>query len=527
MAGGKPGPAPVPISRHPLFPAIVALWFGALFGLGSLAIRPSLIEAIVLKFHIDSLISAAAPPLGMTARIVLALALAVIGGATGAKIARWIARPKLEQRQRKRAAFAKGDEARDIVSVRSRDAHPDAPARRPFSAADDMGSPASDEHYGLVRRRSLTIEQDFTPADFHELAPLPGGAPQILDRVQVSVGQEPLELKVEAVAVDAASQRQFDAEFVRQEFVPPPVEALRAEAAVLRQTFGEPQPEAEGSAAESAPIAVSPALAEAVMEISEEVKQDEAPAPPPPAMKSIVLPTDKAAERLIAAPMDTLGPVELVERLALALQRKRAVAGMSAPVAAVEPPVAHSGAAAQQNFVNEPTPVPPPMALPASMQPVPLDDEDDGDDTDLATIVPPRMFAQPVAADGLEADDVAAAADGSEDISDEELDDGYSSLLDISLPPAGLPTPVRQQFIRVEAPEPESGAIEPVVIFPGQNAAAAGPADAPRRFDVPSPVAAIADGAAPRSHGYQHDSEETQRALRAALANLQRMSGAA
>ena len=57
-----------PISRHPLFPAVVALWFGALFGLGSMAIRPGLIEDMVLAAGIDTLVPAAAPPLGMTAR---------------------------------------------------------------------------------------------------------------------------------------------------------------------------------------------------------------------------------------------------------------------------------------------------------------------------------------------------------------------------------------------------------------------------------------------------------------------------
>lgn len=35
-----------PFSRHPLFPAIVALWSAALFALGSLAIRPALAEAL-------------------------------------------------------------------------------------------------------------------------------------------------------------------------------------------------------------------------------------------------------------------------------------------------------------------------------------------------------------------------------------------------------------------------------------------------------------------------------------------------
>lgn len=83
-----------PISRHPLFPAIVALWFGALLALGSLALRTSLVENLVLATRIDSLVPAAAPPLGLTARLLLALALGLAGGAIGWVLARRMAAPK-------------------------------------------------------------------------------------------------------------------------------------------------------------------------------------------------------------------------------------------------------------------------------------------------------------------------------------------------------------------------------------------------------------------------------------------------
>ena len=57
-----------PISQHPLFPAIVALWFGALFGLGSLAIRPALVEHFVIATGIDTIIPMATPPQTSVAR---------------------------------------------------------------------------------------------------------------------------------------------------------------------------------------------------------------------------------------------------------------------------------------------------------------------------------------------------------------------------------------------------------------------------------------------------------------------------
>lgn len=82
------------ISRHPLFPAIVALWFAALLGMGSFALSTSLIETLVLAGNVDRLIPAAAPPLGATARLLLALALGIAGGALGWLLALRLAETK-------------------------------------------------------------------------------------------------------------------------------------------------------------------------------------------------------------------------------------------------------------------------------------------------------------------------------------------------------------------------------------------------------------------------------------------------
>ena len=172
----RSAPKGKPITSHQLFPAIIALWFGALFGLGSLAIRPGLIESLVLSSHIDSIIPATAPPLGLTARILLALTLAALGALLGAAIGRRIARPKVEVRQRRRGATP----IDDSVKMRMCDAHPDAPARRPISAHDEIGeggaSIAGQDYQQAIagRRRSLTIAEDEDRAVFHDFAPLPG-----------------------------------------------------------------------------------------------------------------------------------------------------------------------------------------------------------------------------------------------------------------------------------------------------------------------------------------------------------------
>lgn len=72
-----------PVSKHPLFPAMVALWFAALFGLGSLAIRPALIESLVLATGIEHAIPGLTPPLALVGRATIALALSSVGGLLG------------------------------------------------------------------------------------------------------------------------------------------------------------------------------------------------------------------------------------------------------------------------------------------------------------------------------------------------------------------------------------------------------------------------------------------------------------
>ena len=84
-----------PASTHPQFGALVTMWFAALFGLGSLAVKPSLIEAQILASRLDTLIPFVAPPLSMTGRIVLAVLFAAIGAIVGAGVARLIAPAKV------------------------------------------------------------------------------------------------------------------------------------------------------------------------------------------------------------------------------------------------------------------------------------------------------------------------------------------------------------------------------------------------------------------------------------------------
>lgn len=116
-----------PISRHPLFPAIVALWFAVLLGFGSFALRPSALEAIVLASHVDALIPAATPPLGATARLLLALVLGLFGG----RIGFWLA---------KRAAAARPKPAPQVLRM----AEVDVDDALPWPGMAEAPAPALD-----------------------------------------------------------------------------------------------------------------------------------------------------------------------------------------------------------------------------------------------------------------------------------------------------------------------------------------------------------------------------------------------
>ena len=276
---------------------------------------------------------------------------------------------------------------------------------------------------------------------------------------------------------------------------------------------------------------------------------------------TIPAPEPVAASAAPASPdLPALGGLELTDlakRLQDSMRRRRAArqAAEAAPRPVEETASSTEGvaplapAAATPSFAQLPTaaaPAPAPEAvrpepaviaqapfavLPPALRPLSFEaDGDDDDDTVLASLLPPRSLgaAVPVAAPQAQA---AAPEVGGNDESDEEgeaSDEGYGSLLSLS-PAAPVPT----SFVRIEDPQDSGDAIEPVVIFPGQaphlapgaTSAAADEAGF-RRFDAPAAAGQgqpIAASAAAPSMG----SDEADQALRAALANLQRMSGAA
>ena len=166
-------PSQPSIVTHPWFPKVIGLWFAALFGLCSLAVASDVLESLVRMLGIDRIVPAAAPPLGLTARLLLAMGMAGVGEIVGLVIGGRLAASRRPQSRRQRGIRNAGPDdanAAAVPQVRGRDRHADAPPRKPLSAIDDLSGIDN-----ALRRRALASEADQEPRPFFEVAPLPGG----------------------------------------------------------------------------------------------------------------------------------------------------------------------------------------------------------------------------------------------------------------------------------------------------------------------------------------------------------------
>ena len=202
MAYVKPyGSTKTPISAHPVFPAIVALWFAALFGLGSVVLPNILVERIITMAGIDSLIPTAAPPLGATARFSISGFAAIFGALLGYLLARRVASAQSASRPAR--------VVRNPAQSMLKSPHV---ARRPISATEELGStnletPAAHEPSTSLpgRRRSLAMAEDNRPSTYLQEAPLPGTSHETRD---LSGDAHPMMPSMEAVANRQAAERE-------------------------------------------------------------------------------------------------------------------------------------------------------------------------------------------------------------------------------------------------------------------------------------------------------------------------------
>lgn len=246
----KQATKPEPITRHPLFPAIVALWFAALLGVGSLALSTGLLERFVIATGIDTVIAAAAPPLGLKARLAVSLAFGLLGAAIGWFLAKRVANPTERP-------------APQVFKVAEVD---------PPKAKKTKPAPAP-----VLDPASLAAEPIAA-----EILPAPAPAPE-----QTPEPEPEIEVIAEATP----------------ESIPEPAAAVTIEA----------QP----AVVEIAPLVTEPFFAE-------------------PESRE---PT--AAERIAAADLAELSHVELIERLAIALQRREALSEVEEPQSAEPSAIVH------------------------------------------------------------------------------------------------------------------------------------------------------------------------------------------
>ncbi|MFC0203619.1 hypothetical protein [Novosphingobium soli] len=565
-----------PITRHPLFPAIVALWSAAVFALASIAVSPALLENLVAATGVERVLPMAAPPLGTTTRVLLALAMAALGALAGALVARRIAAGTAPKRLRSAAlavdaGTAQEDEAQASLPRRRRALAMDPTAAQDWSAEaptadgeprilnvadfdiEDLDGNAVDD---AAFRRALGkasetgaddqplppwLDTDAawrTPDDANGSAPVGGPVfPSEREATGAAPASTPAPTSVEKsgpgfkllprlpqgdwsadMPDEAPAPRPFDA--------PPASDARYGAAPGTAATFDAP-----------APFAALEAAAQDAARLRDEGRS--------------------AAQRIAEARLDDLSPVELVERLALALARRREEARRAAEAA----PDLRPGPISPLEFTPPPALAPAPFTapvvapvapdaspgdtvaaarpVPAALRPVttglsgaevePLPGYQPPRSIGLAAATPPRAALDAIP---FPTSPFTAEAGAGQDDEAAVLERGYSSLLDLSRQ-AGA----RRAFLTFDHEDGgEDGGEDPALQGPPLDAApfarpvlAAAPDAAP--FDPPAGTVSVpataAEGPRPFDAPPLPVASETERALREALATLQRVSGAA
>ncbi|MCJ2188564.1 hypothetical protein [Novosphingobium beihaiensis] len=572
-SGGEP-----PISRHPLFPAIVALWCGALFGVGSIAIPPALIERIILALGIGHVIPMAAPPLGATARILITLMMTGIGAVIGVLAARRLTGKAPAKRERRRSA---APAAEDVESTGSTS-----------EAKQDEAKPLPERRRALAAEPAATVEE---PAASRE--PAPASENRILNVAEFDLDGFDATDDDEVLSAPVASGRHVHTETPSGE-APPPEPALPADTPVdapcghlfeaysrgITASTGEERPAPFAAPAEpSTPgFDLLPHMSEEAdaEDAGEEIETGsrETPFAPVEANGSTQPAVSeeepaehwghRAAERIAAAQLDDLSPIELLERLALAMAQRRnsvqhaagqhetlqqtaEIEPLAEPETQPEPEtaaaetrpaeplpfaqprlVAAQAKAPAEDLAADASPAQDPepaVALPAALRPVNFGTvPEDGDEDVLPAYIPPRHIGLAPAMTGgaMTGNPATENTEDEEETAEDVLEEGYSSLLNLSQPLSVRENPTQQA---IGTGEPDTGSTdEPVAIFPGEEARETGP------FAAPAAKAAEAEAQQPPAQSDRlfdgpgkTGPEETEAALRSALAALQRMSGAA
>lgn len=543
---------PKPITAHRLFPAFAALWCAALFGLVSFVLPIPLLQRLVVASGLPHVVAAAAPPLGFTARALVALLLTGAGGLLGLIIGLRLgarhrpARDEIERDDPARAAPPAAQAATDAPAprVRARDAHPDAPPRRPLVVSADMIDEAEttiladDAALVPARRRPLVAPDSLVPAQ-----PLAQTQADPVEHLQ------PGNSDFARDAFDPfgiyENEAEQDGPFVPPAFLaealgaatngdPAPAEPSVVPAAPAIEDRSEPvavaaesvdldQDSATHAAAApestSEPVAAGPAEAEQPEETEEPLRPH---APVTPSLFAMAREAMGEGVRSPVAQADLggLGLVQLVERLALAIADHRRALDSALDDTALAP----QGEAALQPGLS------PTQSLGDAVT-APLLDTPAGQPGDVLAMPRLHRIGPADAFDRHAAGDAGAPGEAG------VLEERYSSLLDMAAAVRradsarhGLSSGVAG-FSAISASARSAATPQPVVIFPGQGraqrhdgdddaAASAAPFERPYLAAVPSRFQSFADD----QEAPQADAESTEQALRDALATLQRMT---
>ena len=549
MASTKTNAAP--ITAHPAFPLVVALWFAALLGLGSLILPAALIERLVTSTGIAQLIPAAAPPLGFTARAAIAVGGTVLGALLGLLAARQLARPGLETARR-----------RSIGTDRNS-------RRQPVSALEELGSPSFDSVAGFAttRRKALAGEEESRLSDF-------------LQRVPLEETSEPHGFTDGIISEQHAAEQALDlgdcAEFTDAQELPEDT-ASQEEKVVMTQLSAPLRSRRRAELVASDPLLFSPpsmarrpapvdfpdmgefatfeedhGLVPAQPEAASQPEPRQYFIPPEPEQEDAAPEaTDEPAATALPEPEPEPEPgpepglVQLVEQLGAALERRREWSALHkaqqpesprfpravmlnnpAELAAnFEPAAPNEAAQAMAAFFSSPEaqespaadePLPTVTGDPSQFQPfsdlghIEAAEDDDLDQIAASLSLPlgriPAVRSAPPAAEPaaeIAAPDAKAEAPGSLHVMKNPFRDS------------------RREFVRVDEPEQETNAAPPAVVFP-RAAPTARMFDRPLAANRAASVAEIpAASVAPRPATSNADND---RVLREALMNLQRIN---
>ncbi|QZH76009.1 MAG: hypothetical protein JY451_05395 [Erythrobacter sp.] len=559
-----------PVSAHPAFPAIVSLWFAALLGLGSLILPVQLLESMLNASGVASLIPSAAPPLGFTARAAIALAATTTGALLGVYAARKVTQASTRLPTAEREAYTDdaGDDFDDFAD----------------DGLDADLPPLRDPSPTLGRRRPLALAEEERPSDFLHVVPLPGDPAADEDDTLV-LGQE-YAPEASGIEVAQPVPQEYVPSAVRVEAAAPesPVEVSKSVPATAVEPLPFSPPSMARFGGSTPEPALADDEAEATMHEGD-ILPPEAPEPEPIPENDVEIVRHRQtfASSLQPAPADAdgevTGLVQLVQKLGQTLEKhrewtaQRAVATASGaasdsgaePEAEAVTEIAHSRTEIAEEF--EPAPADDaaeamaawfgkPAAFPQEVKDEPTSAVNPAPEpaSSLSSAPAVEQGCAPFAGMGhLAAVEHGYEEDDEDDI--EELAASFSLPLSASVGSQPQPAPARlrdasyvslsadnpfrrpvDEFVRIEEPESKAGLVRPAVVFPHEEttrpATAGGPLTAARPFDRPSElcppaspkVAQINPHAQPNPlSGRPASNDDSERALREALMNLQRM----